>query len=157
MVKRRVQSNPSVKLTQKLPAGQEGVVAKIETEDAEPELEQTITSTPRNNVGQGMHDEPMGGVFIDETGMEAQRRRPRLQIAANDKGKGLMEEESELESSDSDEDVPTRLARISRNHGRVLRQHARVMERNGSGLVLPVKRRHKRCVHRPSKRCHNRT
>lgn len=71
--------------------------------------------------------EPECGVFIDETGEEALHRRPRFQIAPDDKGKGAMEE-IDLESSDNDEDMTTRLARISRNH-------VRVQEMNGNRQV----------------------
>ena len=81
--------------------------------------------------------EPERGVYIDETGQEAIRRRPIIRIPENDKGKGPSEE-SELEESDSDDDNPTRLAKMSRNYGRVLRQHERVQIMNGNRrLGLP--------------------
>lgn len=95
-------------------------------EDVELEMQQNITATAANNgrrgVGVGSESD---GVFIDEMGMEALRRRPRRQIAPEDKGKGVMEPESELESLDSDEDGPTRLARIGRKHARVMRRHGK--------------------------------
>lgn len=50
--------------------------------------------------------EPERGVYIDETDEEALRHWPRFQIAANDKGKGPSEE-SDLEDSDRDDDMPT--------------------------------------------------
>ena len=72
------------------------VVAKVEKEYVDPEPEQAILAPPANNLRQGMSSELLGRVFIDETGMEAHRRRPRFQIAPNDKGKELIEEEGFL-------------------------------------------------------------
>ena len=49
-----------------------------------------------------------------------------LRIDANDKGKKTLEEESELESSDSDDDAKTQYERIGRNAARILQQQGKL-------------------------------
>lgn len=69
--------------------GDMDVVPNAEQETVKTEREQTVLAPQANNVNhvmQRMEVEPERGVCIDVTGKEAFRRRPRFQIAPNDKG-----------------------------------------------------------------------